>query len=69
VQFHAKKGKVQVPERDLEILGDTVFQDLSVEDNYKYLGIQQLIGNAYITARKQVENNILTRIEKVFNIS
>jgi hypothetical protein len=53
--FHAKKGKVQDPENGIEIMGDTVIQDLGVEDNYKYLGLQQLLGTADTTARKQVE--------------
>jgi hypothetical protein len=39
-----KKGKVQDPENDFEIMGDTVIQDLVVEDNYKYLGLEQLLG-------------------------
>jgi hypothetical protein len=48
--FHAKKGKVQDPENGLEIMGDTVIQDLGVQDNYKYLGLQQLLGIADTTA-------------------
>jgi hypothetical protein len=53
--FHAKKGNVQDPENGLEIMGDTFIQDLGVEDNYKYLSQQQLLGIADTTARKQVE--------------
>jgi hypothetical protein len=63
--FLAKKGKVQDPDNGLEIMGDTVIQDLEVEDYYKYLGLQQLIGIVDTTARKQVEKKVLSRIEKV----
>jgi hypothetical protein len=33
--FHAKKGKVQDRENGLEVMGDTVIQDLGVKNNYK----------------------------------
>jgi hypothetical protein len=46
-------------------LGDTIIHNLGIEDNYKFLGIQQLFGIAETTARKQVEKNALSRIEKV----
>jgi hypothetical protein len=67
--FHAKKGKVQDTENSLEIMGDTLTQDLVVEDNYKYLGLQQLLCIADTTARKQVEKKVLSRIEKFVNLS
>jgi hypothetical protein len=63
--FHAKNGKVQDPENVLEIMGDTVIQDLTDEDNYKYLGLHQILGIADTTARKQVEKKVRSRIEKV----
>jgi hypothetical protein len=53
--FHAKKGKVQDPKNCKEIMSDTVIQDLEVEDNYKNLGLHQLLGIADTTTRKQVE--------------
>jgi hypothetical protein len=46
-------------------MGDTVF--LGVEDNYKYLGLQQLLGIADTAARKHVEKKFLSSIEKVCN--
>jgi hypothetical protein len=63
--FHAKKGKVQDPENGFEIMSDIVIQDLGVEDNYTSLVLQQLLGNGDITASKQVEKKVLSRIEKV----
>jgi hypothetical protein len=59
--FHAKKGKVKDRENRLEIMGDTVIQYLGVEDNYKYLGLQQILGIADTTASKQVEKKVLNR--------
>jgi hypothetical protein len=38
--FHAKKRKVQDQENGLKSMGDTVIQDLGVEDNYKYMVLQ-----------------------------
>jgi hypothetical protein len=46
-------------------MGDTVIKDLGVENNYKYLGLQQLLGITETTAREQVEKTVLSRIEKV----
>jgi hypothetical protein len=37
--FHAKKVKVQDPENCLEIMSDTVIQDLGVEDINRYLSL------------------------------
>jgi hypothetical protein len=31
--FHAKNGKIQDPENGLEIMDETVIQDLGIEDN------------------------------------
>jgi hypothetical protein len=67
--IHAKKGKVQDPENGPEIMGDTIIQDLGVEDNYKYLGLQQLLGIADTTARKLVEKKVMYRIEKFVSLS
>jgi hypothetical protein len=67
--FHAKEGKVQDSENGLDIMGDTVIQDLGVEDNYTYLVLQQLFSIADTTTRKQVEKKVLSRIEKFVNHS
>jgi hypothetical protein len=51
--FHAKKGEVHDPENCLEIISDTFVKDLGIKDNYKFLGLKQLLGIAHTTARKK----------------
>jgi uncharacterized protein YkvS len=46
-----KKGKFQNPENGLKV-HDVVIQDLGIEENYKYLGLQQLLGVSDKKARE-----------------
>lgn len=62
---HVKRGRVQNRENEPHLMEDLRIQELINGDEYKYLGLQQLLGTADEKIRKQVERKVLSRVAKI----
>lgn len=62
---HVKRGHVQNTENGSHLMEDLRIQELGKGDEYKYLGLQQLLGTADDKIRKQVERKVLSRVTKI----